>query len=464
MLMQDKAQARSRPVVAAAGERYLLFLAASLLLAVGLGFVLAVLLPLAVALQATWGLRWEALAQAHGHVQVIGFAGLFIAGMAYRLVPRFSGTPLRNSWTLLPVFGLLVAAVLLRAISQPLNDNPAFAWGLPLASICELLGALLFCLSILPTLRRPLLDGQPWAPFMAAGAIWFLVQGALGAWFLTDLWLNGSALNALPGGRTVLPGDRDNLLLAIQFYGFLLGFIFGVDTRAVPTFFAHRPSVRLVRASWLLLQIGLLLFAGEALQTSLRHTHIVGVQILGLFCLGAALIGAAATTGSWKPASRLRPSARGAAGLLKAAFAWCAVAGALDIAFAIQSWASRQPLADNEADAVRHILAVGFVTTMIIGMGHLLVPALATQRLAGLTAKRRLLLFRILLFAAVVLRAGPPLLPELSGRLSYSLIGCAGVLAWLAVALFGYFLWRARREQAGNLEAVARIEAQRWRA
>ena len=30
---------------------------------------------------------------------------------------------------------------------------------------------------------------------MAAGAVWFLVQAALGAWFLLDLSLHGSALN-----------------------------------------------------------------------------------------------------------------------------------------------------------------------------------------------------------------------------------------------------------------------------
>lgn len=86
---------------------------------------------------------------------------------------------------------------------------------------------------------------------------------------------------------------------------------------------------------------------------------------------------------------------------------------------------------------MRHVLAVGVVTTMILVMGHLLVPALATQRLAGLSAKRRLVLLQIVLIAAVVLRAGPPLLTGLSACLRFSLIGCADLLAWLAVALFG---------------------------
>jgi len=41
--------------------------------------------------------------------------------------------------------------------------------------------AALFCLTILPALRRRLRERQPWAAFMAAGAFWFLAQAAFGA-------------------------------------------------------------------------------------------------------------------------------------------------------------------------------------------------------------------------------------------------------------------------------------------
>lgn len=433
--------------VAEPSERYYIFLATSLVLALGLGFVLAILLPIAVALQSNWGLRWQALAQVHGHVQVVGFAGFFVIGMAYRLVPRFSSTPLRHGWTVLPVYGLLLAGVILRALTQPLSDNALFAWGQGLASFCELAGAALFCLSMVSTLRRPLIERQPWAPFIASGAIWFALQALLGAWVLTDLSLHGSSINALPGGRTVLPASRDDLLLTLQIYGFLLGFIFGVAGRAVPTFFGHRPPARLVFTSWALLQVGTLLFAGESVLQVASGSSIPRLQATGLLCLGAALIAGAATTGSWKPASRLRPSARSAAGLVKAAFLWCAVAGVLDIAFGLQTLLQNEPLSGDEADAVRHVLAVGVITTIIFGMGHLVVPALATQRLAGVTDRRRLAALQVLLACAVVLRAVPPLLTGLDTRLRFSLVGVAGVLAWLAIALFGYFLWKARGQQ-----------------
>lgn len=60
----------------------------------------------------------------------------------------------------------------------------------------------------------------------------------------------------------------------------------------------------------------------------------------------------------------------------------------------------------------------------------------------------------MVLVTSVVLGAGPSLLPGLNARASHGLVGCARFLAWLAVALFSYFLWKARRDQAGILQQV----------
>jgi uncharacterized protein involved in response to NO len=444
-----------RPAVAAVSDQYLLFLASSLLLALGLGFVLAVLLPLARALQAQWGLRWEALAQVHGHVQVIGFAGFFIIGMGYRLIPRFSGTPLQHAWTLVPVYGLLLAGLLLRALSQPLADQGWLHWGPAAAAVGELGGASLFGLTVLTTLRRPLRNRQVWAAFMAAGAVWFIVQAAFGVWFLADLSLGGG-LAGLPAGQTVLPESRDNLLVTLQLYGFLLGFILGVATRAVPTFFGYHPPRYLVTFAWGSLQVGSLLLGGDALLTVWRDEHSVGLQSAGLLCVGTALVAVAGMSGSWQPASRLRPTARPVAGFLITAFFCCAVAGALDCGFALRGWATNQPLPTMQADAVRHLLTVGVVTMLIVGMAHLVVPALATQRLTGSSARRRVLLLQGCLIVAVVLRVAPLFVPQLDGRVRESLLGGAGIVAWLALVLFAAVLWRARRQQAGLIELTVR--------
>ncbi|HEV1998096.1 MAG TPA: hypothetical protein VGR61_08210, partial [Candidatus Dormibacteraeota bacterium] len=52
--------------------------------------------------------REEALVQAHGWTQLLGWAGLFVAGMSLRLLPRFAGRPERY-----PALSLALLAALL---------------------------------------------------------------------------------------------------------------------------------------------------------------------------------------------------------------------------------------------------------------------------------------------------------------------------------------------------------------
>ena len=80
---------------------YRLFIAASLALGIGGGFLLSLLLPLARTLDWNWGSRsgGPSLVQVHGQLQLIGFGGLFVMGMALRLMPRVSGRPLASAIT-----------------------------------------------------------------------------------------------------------------------------------------------------------------------------------------------------------------------------------------------------------------------------------------------------------------------------------------------------------------------------
>jgi len=57
-------------------------LGAALLLGAGGGFALATVLTLSRALHASLGPWWIALAQAHGHLQLYGWAGFFVLGVA----------------------------------------------------------------------------------------------------------------------------------------------------------------------------------------------------------------------------------------------------------------------------------------------------------------------------------------------------------------------------------------------
>src|SRR5581483_10623928 len=88
------------------------FLRAALLLGAGGGFLLAAVLTLTSALLVPLGLWWTALAQAHGHLQLYGWAGLFVFGVAFHFLPRVRGAPLAAPrlipWILVGLAGGLV--------------------------------------------------------------------------------------------------------------------------------------------------------------------------------------------------------------------------------------------------------------------------------------------------------------------------------------------------------------------
>jgi uncharacterized protein involved in response to NO len=70
-------------------QQYLPFVAGAVFFAAILGFPLGLLLAHAAAQGSTLGGRYAPLVQVHGHLQLMGWFGLFILGMGYRLVSRF---------------------------------------------------------------------------------------------------------------------------------------------------------------------------------------------------------------------------------------------------------------------------------------------------------------------------------------------------------------------------------------
>src|SRR5690606_32755826 len=104
------------------------FIGAALGFALLGGLLLAVSLPLEVALGGRIDAQWISHAQLHGHLQTVGFVGLFIVGVAYRLLPGFAGAQRLPFPRLVPLsFGLLAGGVLARAAGQPIADTAAGA-------------------------------------------------------------------------------------------------------------------------------------------------------------------------------------------------------------------------------------------------------------------------------------------------------------------------------------------------
>jgi uncharacterized protein involved in response to NO len=437
-----------RPQVARADWTFPWYIGASLLIAVGGGFALALLLPLAQVEGWNWGLRWPALVQAHGHLQVLGWVGFFVIGMGFRLIPRFAGRPLRFAPVTPVILVLILTALLGRAVAQPWLDKPGMTALLVGSAWMELVGALLFAGVVVATLT-PVARTLSVAPFFLLGGLGLLGQAVLAA-----LWLPA----LLPTLPVMTPG-RDGVLLDLQFYAFLLPFVLGVSLRSLPTFFKHRAP-----RSWELWVLAGLLAIGSSLSAApaLWGPGLEGgrSQQIGALLIAAAMVGAFLETGVWKRAEGLRPSARHTALLLRTAYIWLLLAAGLLAFSAVSGLRSGQPVQNYEADAVRHMLALGLFSTLIAGMAQLLLPWLAQRRLNRRAAKTETWVLWSLFTLAAVLRTSGALLEGFgAGNERYWLIVISGLLGIAAVLFLGMSVLHAawKRPWEITLAEVGRL-------
>lgn len=424
---------RPRGVVAASDRAFPWYIGAAFGVALGGGFALGLLLPVAKALQ--WGAeaRWRALVQVHGHLQVMGWAGLFITGMAFRLVPRFAGRPLRFPAATLPTLILLLVGLLGRTVAQPWLAAPGMRGLLALGAAAELAGAILFAGVMAGTLA-PAARTLAAAPLLLLGAAGMVIQAAFGAVWLIDL----------PGDLPVVPAGRDAALLSMQFYAFMLPFVLGVSMRALPTFFAYdAPPPRRTWAITAVLAAGTALQAGASMVPD--GATMVRLQQAGALLIAAAIAAAIRLTGVWRPPTRLRPAARGAALLVRTAYAWLSLAAVVIVFIALPALTRGRPASPAGEDAVRHILGLGVITTLIVGMALLLLPWLGMRRLPGAAAQREARVLWALLTAATALRALGGLRGDDAGPAHDGPVALGGLLAISALAFFALRVVRAAR-------------------
>src|SRR5450759_4152412 len=131
----------------------------ALLMGAGGGFLLATVLTLSRAFSVPLGVWWEAVAQAHGHLQLYGWAGLFVLGVALYFLPRLRGTPLVGARLVPWLLGSMIVGLVLRAVSQPgLATNLGSVWrvGLVSSGVLEMVAfATVLSQLILTAMRGP---------------------------------------------------------------------------------------------------------------------------------------------------------------------------------------------------------------------------------------------------------------------------------------------------------------------
>jgi len=410
-----------------APTRYLRFFIASLSFALTFGAALGACMLGSMTLP--WnllhGLPLAAVKTAHGYAQVYGFATLFVMGVAYHVIPRFTGGSLSAPRLAAASFWLQVGGVL--AVALGTLAGAPFSGPVPVGGTAALLGAALALgWNIDRTLAASTMPRAPYESYLRAGCAWLVIATGLG-------------LASAATGKTTL----QSVMWESALWGFLASWLFGMSLRILPVFMGVAPVRR---------RAGTLLFLGYELAVAAWVT-VALIEVWTSVLIARAVAGAALAVtafalvlqiGVLGPRERGAADAGGYAKFIVAAYAWLLAA----LLFA-PAWSAAAALGGAGAPALlfdfgRHAFTLGFLTQMIIGVATRIVPVFTGVPLWS--PRTRDATFA-LLNAAVAARA-LQVVVELTGNEAVwpyiSLSGAFGLAAFIAFALNVFMTIRSR--------------------
>ena len=317
--------------------------------------------------------------QIHGHTQVLGFAGLFLMGIAYHALPRILGIGSRTPASARTAFWLMFGGVILRNVGQPLGFYPVGRLTSLVSAGMELAAGALFVTFVF-RLLEDLPEGKydrkdPIIRFVRVGTSFFapalLLVGAQG------VWLAGNPETALPVALT-------EPFYFVALYGFLLAWIYGFGNRVVSLFLGVGPARRRTPELALAAQAAGMALYGAGWLPSL--TPAAGLVLrdagLGLSALSAVvyLVGNGFL---WRRSKFPALAAPGSPTFaIRAAFACLGTWAILSLAGIVLSRTTALP-AQNPwfVDAGRHVFTIGFLTLLIVGMSFRILPVFSGKSL-----------------------------------------------------------------------------------
>jgi len=444
-------------------------LGAALLLGTGGGFVLATVLTLSAAFHIAMGLWWLAVAQAHGHLQLYGWAGLFVLGVAFHFLPRLRGTPLAAPW-LVPWFWVTqVGGLLLRVLSQPLVVMTSMSiWRIVLVASgvleCVALGiaVLIFTMTVL---KGPALATRP-----AFLGVLPLVVGAFGMLGVATCVNLGNVVMATTTAG-IVPTTGDTLNVTLGLFGFLVPIALAMSAQSLPMYaglkaFPRRILWSLAGCYWIgvialcistlpiawsgmLAAVGMLVMGGVLLTFTAIFIHLMGTRGKLPKKVAQLALTPETTAQNYRQHVRHESSAYGPfVALVASAYLWAVLGGILLLVDGISGLISPEGLTPLIAsDIIRHSFAVGFITLLICGIAPRMVPGFSGGKILSSGLVRATLWFGN---TAALLRVGSLLVAPLLTRISFMgvsvyavLFGLSGPMGLLLAACLTINLWPA---------------------
>jgi uncharacterized protein involved in response to NO len=396
-----------------------------ILLALGIGLTLGAGWGVALLLRIAHGSDYTAVSGAsvhvHGLAQLWGWMALFIFAVGSHLLRQNTPRPAPFWLERLAALAILLALLaFFVGLWQPIHQR--FPHLDVLASALLVVAAMSFGVSVVMSLGGPRQAPQRWHWFVLVAVGW------LGAWTVVDLIFRLRYADA-----PVLPDAARQVLILLPVLGFATNAIYGFGIRLIPG----------------LLNVGRLRPRGFTAGLVL-HNLGLGLLLLGNWWMGflgaLCMLCAAMSYLAGMDLLRSKPSrpihgvdVRGPV-LIRVAFVWLALGLGM---VCIQEVFPRLP--HPFTGAWRHALTVGFITTMILGVGQRLVPIFIKQPLASLRLMR---VAGGLIVIGNAGRVGLELLTLGGWRWAFRMMGLTGLLELAALGLFALNLaWTLRNRR-----------------
>lgn len=433
------------------------------------GFTLGTHLTFVIGFDLPLGKGYHSFIQTHGHIQLVGWVGLFIIGISLHFLPRLAGAPISQLQWIRYILWLIAAGLLLRSVGHIVlpyltrgNLFILLNWVIAGSGLLEWCAIFIYVSLLIKTLRnsgkatrRPaLLSVKPYFVTMLTG--WILYAS-----------LNLVLLIQMALSKSVIINQAWNEFAIQIFTGLvLLPVAFAFSIRTFPLYLRLAPSDGSVRGlayaylvSFCLQMIPIfLLISGLTLQT-FRYLSNLGMILKGgvIFWFVWKLDVLTSFLDPRPSLSQSEPKRRptrsdvsdyGEFGrfdrLIYAAYIWLILGAFFEILLGVTTFL-KHPIVIS-TDVVRHVYLLGFITHLIFGVSVRMIPGFVNQKriahpkLVGATfwLGNAAVVCRILplIFPQVVLEAIPASLIIIKTAFAFS-----GALGWVAVFCLTVNLW-----------------------
>ena len=406
------------------------FVKAAILMTLTVGVTFGAALLSYIGAKGSFITPFHPIVQAHGHSQLFGWVGLCIMGFAFYIVPRVKNIDLRHRELTTTCFWLMLIGVILRILAQPYSNKMTNII-LPMSGILEFGAVVTFAYIIFSTVFASKEKIEVYDKFIKVGVIWFVICSIIN--FFMDVFMFFTNSHEIP--RAFYSPFVHVFLL-----GFVFMFIFAVNIRTVYAFLdVKTPRITAVNTTFWLLNLTIPLYF---ISNSLNYYFPVLLKFsyftiyLVAFSLLVFVYGIRIFERSTKELEDVVMD-RSYAKTIRAAYVWLII-GVLILGAKpfLEAFSEQQYLFHGAAN---HALAVGFVTMMIMGYASKMVPTFkGVNMYSAILSDMTFILLNIGCF----LRVFSQIKIGLSGDFYYSLIGYSGWIEFVAIAMFGFNIWK----------------------